>query len=284
MTGFRLERYFGVVLAVLCLLAHSLLVPRLYSAARAEASTEMEVVLPRFVQVLMAAGDRFLAADLASFRALVVSTEQMTPEKYKILGKVQSDVAWLNPAHEDNYYVAAAILPWSGEVEAAQFILKAATEARPFDWAPPFYYGFNALRFQGNAVEGGKYMLIAADHASDEMEQLMLQQFAANWVGKGGDLEQTITFHRLMLKGVRYKSFALFIEKRIVRLENLLAINQAADRYAQQYGRHPANIGDLVQPSLMRELPADPFGMVYALDINGRAQAVVPQSAGQLRK
>lgn len=276
MAGVRFEFRAGLALGLACLVAHSLLVPKLYSVARAEASTEMEVVLPRFVQVLMAAGDRYLAADLAGFRALVVSTDQMTPEKYNVLGKVQSDVAWLNPAHEDNYYVAAAILPWNGEVEATQFILKAATDARPFDWSPPFYYGFNALRFQGNATEGGKYMLIAADHATDEMEQIMLQQMAANWVSKGADLEQAIAFHRLMLKGVRYKSFVQFLEKRIVRLQNFVAINESVEQYRALYGRSPARIHDLLQPSLMRALPVDPFGMAYALDANGRAMAVAP--------
>lgn len=276
MAAGKLEFRIGIAFGVACLVAHSLLVPKLYSAPRVEASTEMEVVLPRFVQVLMAAGDRFLAADLAGFRALVVSTEQMTPEKYQVLGKVQSDVAWLNPAHEDNYYIAAAILPWNGEVEATQYILKTATVARPFDWSPPFYYGFNALRFQGNVGEAGKYMLIAADHTSDELEQISLQQMAANWVSKGSDLEQAIAFHRLMLKGVRYKSFAQFLEKRIVRLQNLLAINEAAEKYRASHGRIPTRIGDLAEASLIRGAPVDPFGMTYTLNASGRAQVSAP--------
>jgi hypothetical protein len=46
-----------------------------------------------------------------AFRALVVSTETMSAENYRILGIVQSDAAWLNPAQEDNYYIAAAFCP-----------------------------------------------------------------------------------------------------------------------------------------------------------------------------
>jgi hypothetical protein len=37
-------------------------------------------------------------------------------------GKLQRDIAWFNPAHEDNYYIAAAILPWNGQVDAAQYV------------------------------------------------------------------------------------------------------------------------------------------------------------------
>jgi len=118
----RLRAHFGLLLALLGVLAYTLLVPALYARPRPPVSPEMEVAMPRFVQVVMAAGDRFLAANLAVFRALVVSTATMSAENYRILGIVQSDAAWLNPAQEDNYYIAAAILPWAGEVAAAQYI------------------------------------------------------------------------------------------------------------------------------------------------------------------
>ena len=46
-------------------------------------------------------------------------------------------MSWLNPAHEDNYYVATATLPWNGQVDAAQMILRRATLARQKDSQPP---------------------------------------------------------------------------------------------------------------------------------------------------
>lgn len=96
-------------------MAYVAVVPTLYSRPRPPSSAEMEVAIPRFAQVLMAAGDRYLAADLAGFRALVAFTEKMDAENYRILSIVQSDVSWFNPAHEDNDDIAAAILPWNGE-------------------------------------------------------------------------------------------------------------------------------------------------------------------------
>ena len=82
---------------------------RLKSAPRQSVSVEMQVAMPLFVQVFMAMGDRHLAANIAAIRALVVAPEKMRPEEFRILAKVQEDVSWLNPAHEDNYYIAFAL-------------------------------------------------------------------------------------------------------------------------------------------------------------------------------
>lgn len=269
----------GLLCALVCFGLYVVLIPALYAKPRSQVSVEMQVALPRFVQVLMSVGDRFLAANLAGFRALVVSTEQMTPDNYHVLALVQTDAAWLNPAHEDNYYIATAILPWNGEVAAAQYILKLATAARPFDSQPPFYYGANAVHFLKNAVEGGEWIRIAADRTTDEMEQIQLQQLAANVVSKGDDIEQSIRLHKLMAKGTRHKSFARFLEKRIARLENFLMISQAMTKYQEIFDSKPAQLQDLVDRAVLTSIPADPFGMKYVIDARGRPQAVDPAMA-----
>lgn len=271
----------GLLVALLGLLAYTMIVPELYARPRPPVSPEMEVAMPRFVQVLMAAGDRFLAANLAAFRALVVSTETMSAENYHILGIVQSDAAWLNPAQEDNYYIAAAILPWAGEVAATQYILRRASEARPFDSGPPFYYAFNELHFLKNPVEGAKWLLIAARHSRDEMEQIQLQQTAALWVSKGEDMELSIRLHRAMAKQTRHKAFAHFLEKRAERLENLLLLDRAIERYGDLTGKPPRKLQQLVDRAILPAIPSDPFSVVYGIDSRGKAQ-VVQQGADGL--
>lgn len=270
------RRHFGLVCALICFIAYASLLPGLYSRPRPPVSAEMEVAIPRFAQVLMAAGDRFLAANLAGFRALVVSTETMSAENYRILGLVQSDVAWFNPAHEDNYYIAAAILPWVGQLEAAQYILERASHARPFDWLPAFYYGFNEYHLLKNPIVGAEWLRIAASHAGDELEQIQLQQMAAQWVTKGEDLELSIRLQRAMAKETRHKSFAAFLEKRAVRLENMLALERAIGRYRELNGRFPSRLEELVESSLLEAVPVDPFAMRYAVDSHGKVTAVAP--------
>lgn len=261
----------GLVLAMLGLAVYAALIPALYARPRPPVSPEMEVALPRFVQVLMAAGDRYLAANLAGFRALVVSTEAMSAENYRILGIVQSDAAWLNPAHEDNYYLAAALLPWAGEVAAAQYVLRRATDARPFDTGPPFFYGFNELHFLKRPAEGAKWLLIAASHADNDMDQIQLQQMAALWVSKGEDIEFSIRLHRAMARETRYTGFARFLERRADRLENLLMLDRAIARYSEAAGKPPTRLQQLVEASIVPAIPTDPFAMRYVIDRNGKA-------------
>lgn len=270
-----------MVVALTSFCVYAAIVPNLYKRPRPPVSSEMEVVIPRFAQVLIAAGDRYLAADLAGFRALVASTEHMNAENYRILGIVQSDIAWFNPAHEDNYYVAAAILPWSGEIDAAQYILRQASIARPFDWQPAFYYAFNAFHLLKKPQEGADWLRIAAKQTTDEIEKIQLQQIAAQWTAKGENLEVAIRLHRAMAKESRDKGFAIFLEKRALRLENLLLLQQAILRFAEVTGDKPVRLQQLVEHSVLSEIPLDPFGMRYVVDGNGKPQAVQLESSAQ---
>lgn len=262
----------GSVIAAAAFALYAVTIPPLYQQPSVSASAEMQVALPRFVQVMMAGGDRYLAANLAGFRALVASTDTMGPDNYRIQAVVQSDAAWLNPAHEDNYYIAAAILPWNDQLDAAQFVLRQATQARPFDWQPPFYYAFNTLHFLKDSAEAAAWMRIAGRHTRDEMEQLSFQQLAAQWVSKGEDLELAIRLHRSMAKETKHRAFANFLERRALRLENQLALDYAIARYHQRFGSFPAQLSELVDRAIIAALPMDPFGMQYTIDDKGKSQ------------
>lgn len=261
----------------------------LHELPRRMVSAEMQIALPRFVQVIMACGDRYLAANLAGFRALVASTEHMERENYRVQGIVQSDIAWLNPAHEDNYYIAAAILPWNGEVDATQDILSRAAKSRPFDWQPAFYYAFDELHFRRNPEEAAKWLQVAARGTKDEAEQLEFQQLAALWSTRGEDRRFAIQLHRAMAKETRHKEFAAFLQKRVRRLENLALLEDLVERYKKRFGKVPTAVEDLQTKGLTDELPKDPFGMSYSLDDSGKPQVGrrkgggVPGEVGQDR-
>jgi hypothetical protein len=101
-----------------------------------------------------------------------------------ILGQVQKDASWLNPAHEDNYYIATAILPWEGQVDPTQVILRRATLARFFDYQPPFYYAFNQVHFKGDAFGASEWLRQAAEKLPDPEERVTLADFAARWLDR----------------------------------------------------------------------------------------------------
>lgn len=243
---------------------------RLKLAPRQSVSVEMQVALPLFVQVAMAGGDRFLAANIAAIRALWVDHFKMRREEFRILAKVQEDVSWLNPGHEDNYYLATAILPWYEEVDAAQRILARASLARRFDYQPAFYYAFNLLHFKGDAVGASNWMREAAEYLPEGQNRLHMQNLAAIWLDKAGDLDLAIRVVEAMAKQSSRVDFRRYLEQRVIRLRMLREMRIAAASYQQRFGRPVTELQDLVTSGIVAVIPQVPFGFGFAIDQQGQ--------------
>lgn len=242
---------------------------RLKSVPRKSISVEMQVALPLFVQVFMAMGDRNLAANVAAIRALVVAPEKMRPEEFRILAKVQEDVSWLNPGHEDNYYIAFAILPQYGEVDSAQTILARASRLRYFDYQPSFFYAFNQWYFKHDPAGASAWMREAAEKLPDPDQRLTMQNMAARWMDKVQDTELAIRVVEAMAKEARRKDFRAYLELRVVRLRQLHQLRTAAVAYRERFGKPLANLQELVSSGILAELPTDPFGFGFGFDQQG---------------
>lgn len=238
---------------------------------RQTVSVEIQVALPLFVQVLMALGDRNLAADFATIRALVVVTEKMGPEEYKVLGRVQADASWLNPAHEDNYYIAAYILPSAGELEAAQTVLARASYARFFDYQPAFLYAFNLMHFKGDHAGAAAWLREAAlKLPEDDSNRLTMQNLAARWMDKVPDIDLAISVVDAMAKQAKRKDFRAYLEQRVARLRSLKSLRAAAAIFRERNGRAPARLDELVVSGLLPALPKDPLGFGFDFDQKGQ--------------
>ncbi len=242
---------------------------RLKSAPRQSVSVEMRVALPLFVQVFMAMGDRHLGANIAAIRALVVAPEKMRPEEFRILAKVQEDVSWLNPGHEDNYYIAFAILPQYGELDSAQTVLARASRARFFDYQPSFFYAFNQWYYKHDPVGAATWLREAAEKLPDPDQRLTMQNMAARWMDKAQDTELAIRVVEAMAKEARRKDFRAYLELRVVRLRQLHQLRTAAIAYRERFGKPLPNLQELVDSGILTNLPQDPFGFGFGFDRQG---------------
>jgi tetratricopeptide (TPR) repeat protein len=240
-------------------------------APRARILDEVSVSLSPIVLTLTSMGDRFLAADLAAIRALVVSTEHLQAEDYAILAQWHQSAAWLNPAHEDNYYVAGAILPWNGQLAAAEDVLRKAVDARPFDPQPAFLIAFNQLQFAHDPVEGARWLLLAAERTADERQKLGLQGMASRWVGRARNRSAAIGLLRGIAEASRYVYVRNYLVKQVDRLQNLEALDRAIASFQQAFGVAPLNLEQLLEGKQLDALPIDPLGGQYAIGIDGRA-------------
>lgn len=273
-------RYKGWLIALACALAFVATSERLKSVPRRSVSVEMQVALPLFVQVFMALGDRYLAANFAAIRALVVSTAKMKPAEFRILAKVQEDVSWLNPAHEDNYYIAFAILPQYGQLDAAQTILARASRARFYDYQPAFFYAFDLLYYAHDPAGGAAWLRQAAEKLPDPDQRLTMLNMAARWMDKVSDTELAIRVVEGMAREARRKDFRVYLEQRVARLRQLLLLRTAAATYRERFGKPLSNLHDLVDSGILASLPVDPFG--FGFDFDAQGQIVLRTSPAQL--
>lgn len=227
---------------------------------------QMRIALPAELQVFMALGDRYLAANLEVFRALVLSIDKTDPDSLKVLADVQKGASRLNPAHEDNYYIGQAILPWMGFVEPTQFIESRATDARPWDFLPGFFYAFNRYYFENKPQQASNILLSVADRLPDNAGVL---EIAAKWQEKGEDPHTALAVIRSMLQSTHDAKLKAALQRRIDRLEGVIALREAAARYEKRTGQRLKQLSDLVASGEMQALPRDPTGLGYALSEQG---------------
>jgi len=236
---------------------------------RKRIEAELQIAFPAPVQLILAGGDRYLAANIGTFRAVTVGVFQLKPETYKVLATIQRSAAQLNPRHEDNYYTAAAILAWNEETAAAQEILAAAREARPTDALPAFFYAFNRFYFYHDPVDAAKEMQVAAAR-SQGANRAALTDVAARWYQLGEDPAFAVTMIRNMAVQTRDQELKRLLQARVVRLEGLITLRNATKQFTADNGRPPGRLEELVDKHHLASIPVDPLGIGYSLDKTGQ--------------
>lgn len=243
---------------------------QLRSHPRLDDDDLLRVRLPRLVQLAYSASDPWLAANLNVFRSLMVDVNTREAETYRIQGQLQVDAAFFNPWHEDNYYLAAAILPWNGQIEAGQEVLLRASNARQWDMWPAFYYAFNTMYFEHDMQKAGQWAEVSATRDPDNAAAL--RAMAAAWYELGDDPRLAMDILEKMYEGSRDASFRALLVARYQRLQGLLSLRQALVAYRAQHGAPPQRIEQLVGYGNLDAVPQDPLKAGYILDAFGQVQ------------
>lgn len=235
----------------------------------------LRVRLPELLQLAYAGGDPYLAANLNVFRSMLVEASVTEQETYRVQAQLQVDAARFNPYHEDNYYIAAAILPWNGFVPEAQEVLRRASEARSWDWMPPFFHAFDSWYFEQDMRAAGDWAEIAAAR-SNAVNAKALRAMAAKWYERGDDPQLARNLITALQEQTRDPDLRLQLQARIDRLDGLLALRAAHAEYLQRNGQPPARLEDLLGHAGLAALPHDPMQLGYGLDATGLPILLLP--------
>ena len=161
------------------------------------------------------------------------------------------------------------MLPWNGQVDAAQYVLRKASEARTFDWYPLFHYGFLFYHFRKDPATGAEWLLKAVPRVTSQQDEWALQNVAALWIEKGYQTANAAGMVEAMAANSPRGAFRNYLQVRAKRLRDLAALQSAVTLFRERYGKRVDKLDDLVSSGLMAELPKDPLGVGFGLDASG---------------
>ena len=251
---------------------------RLAPANRNTVQSDSEVVISAPIQVLMYAGDRFLAANLEAMRVAAMGpSSEKKLAAYRL--RAHQLVAQLNPCHEDNLYLSNAMLSWGGSVDEGNTILQAATDCRYWDEIPPFLLGFNRYFFYRDMDGAQKAIDIAAARSKDN--KASLQRLSIVIASKKlNDATMAANYLRNQRDQATDPRLVKMLDKRLKRLEGLIILRDAQSRYEKKYAKPLIQPDDLLTSGILDEPPQDPMRIGYefidgsfrmrALKIGGR--------------
>ena len=262
------DRRFGIVMLSIGLLMY--LTATNFRTPRLQKSDELSVAPPVPLQLLASIGDRFLAANVAVWRTLMVGADSLPREVLKAQARIQENASFFNPSHEDNYVIATAILPWEGFVVPTQTILRRATEVRKTDPYAPFFYGFNQIHFLNDAKTAYKYGQLAVSYAQDDQTRQALTVISAAWSERGDDPSTAVRIIRSLAESAKDAGLKHHLLQRARRQEIIIELQASVDAYIHQTGRVPVSLEQLFDSGGLSRLPEDPLGsIVFIIQENG---------------
>lgn len=229
------------------------------------------VVIAAPVQVLLAGGDRFLAADFETIRVMATADDIASGEgsaSYRI--RAHRVVAQLNPCHEDNYYVANAMLSWGGAPSEGFDVLRRATDCRTWDEFPPYFYGFNQWFFNRDAVEARRALEAAAERSKSSQNAASMRKIGIMiQAGEFRDDRAALAFLERERQLAEDDKLRQMLDKRIGRLQGLIVLREAQSQYEATTGRPLINPQALLDSGVLAAVPQDPLRLGYEF-VDGR--------------
>lgn len=220
------------------------------------------VVVSAPLLVFLAGGDRHLAANLEVMRVAATGIDSVGIDTLYLV-RAQAEAARLHPCHEDNYYLANGLLSWSGAAEAGTEVLRQAMRCRFWDGVPPFLYAVNKSFFDHDIDEAVRALDLSAERWP--ANAALLRKMAVMLrVESFADLKLALAYLKQQREQSRDVALRQMLDKRVIRLEGLIALRDAQRLFEKQYGAL-SQLEQLVVKGFLVSLPEDPLRLGYEL-------------------
>ncbi|MFO7675532.1 MAG: hypothetical protein R6X12_04365 [bacterium] len=218
-----------------------------------------------------------LASDLVWLRAVqYYGHHLMTDRKYEWLGHVFEILTALDHRFIGAYHFGAFTLAWDARKpdEAIQLLVRGMKQ-NPTSWQLAFDAGFISYLLLKDYEAAGRYFAIAAELPGSWH---VARRWAAAAAARAGSYDAARDMWLEIYRSTDNRRIRELVVRqlRLLRLnEDLARLQEAVDRFREDYGRLPGGLDELVRAGLVLALPEEPYGGRYFLD-GGEVRSSTP--------
>lgn len=270
----RWRSYGALLLFLLCLVLYlpcSLFLQH-YRVKHAFQSSSLVLVLPPAALKILAGEFRGVLVDkiILDIGSFLGSKQKPTRQDWDNIIRSLEQVMALDPRFQQTYMLVQGYIPWdAGEPRKANELLDLARKARPYDWRPGYYIGFNAYYFLHDYAKASASLLAAARIKN---APVLLAVLGARFADQAGSEETALLMLRTILgelqsnqglseeeKSHRIKE----IKDRITALQGVWLLKKAIAGFHRQYGFYPFSLDYLVYKGFLWRIPDNPYDTNY---------------------
>ena len=173
----------------------------------------------------------------------------------------------LDPKFGYPYAFGTLVLPDLEFVDEGIAMGERGIENAGSDWRIAYYLATTYHIFKHDRIKATKYFDFVASNA-DAPD--LAKRVALNY-GTAPDIrtqtkEIWISIHETSDDEIVVERAKLYI----LHYEYIELLEKAAGIYRQRFGKYPDNLDKLITTRILREVPRDPFGFEYVIDMRGR--------------
>ena len=211
----------------------------------------------------------FLLLKTISFIGMKIGENRVpTPAEWQSMYDMLDRVTDLDRRFWDPYLLAEMMLAWqAGMIDEVNDLLLKASQARPEDYRPLYFIGFNYFYFQKNSEKAAIFLRQAAQLPSAPG---YLKGLAARLSLYGNQTALGIIFLENLLQDTQDKNIRPHLEKRLAALKIIYALEQNIIEFKKVNQRLPESLDEMVNSGVIETIPVDPYGGTFILMENGR--------------
>lgn len=214
-------------------------------------------------------GYHHLGADILWMQMLqILGNRQNSVNEYAWLYHALDVITTLDAQYTYAYYVGGVVLTDLGErVDLSNRLLEKGHAVNPYEWSLPFLIGYNHYFVLGDAKTGAQYIGRASKIPGAPS---FLPGLATRMYAESGNPDVALQFLEELWKknpDVAVREKLKVRAKEIVIERDIRLLESAVQQYRNHHGHFPGILQDLVKDGVLAQIPSEPFGGSYELDL-----------------